>query len=149
MKQTWKDIEIGIDAIAPSIKKFNPEYIVGVSDGGRAVATLLGAKISTHVYSHDLNLKDPNYSNTTVCWMAEDASNEMRILLVLDHYDEDMIEWIKKDWDSSVFKEVLPYWNKTVKVATITAITGTNTSPDFVAYTYEGGTQCRFPWSST
>jgi len=79
---------------------FDPDYIVGISRGGLIPATFLSYKLNTKLYTLDVELDDMSYT-TSNTWMAEDAFNGTKILLVDNINDGKVFNWIMEDWKSS------------------------------------------------
>ena len=83
---TWHDIEKNVNNLAVQLYKDNwkPNYIVGIHSGGNIPATMLAKMLNITSYSLDVRLRDGTDSPESNAWMAEDAYNFKKILIVDD-----------------------------------------------------------------
>ena len=101
---SWTDVEKHVNNIAVQLYKDNwkPDYIVGLHSGGNLPATMLGKMLGIKTYSLDVRLRDGGEDLESNAWMAEDAYNLKKILIVDDINDSGAtINWIKNDWPAS------------------------------------------------
>jgi hypoxanthine phosphoribosyltransferase len=99
---------------------WRPDYIVGITRGGLVPAVLVSHLTGIKMYTLDVRLRDGEYDNESNCWMAEDAHAGKKILIVDDINDSGAtLEWIKKDWNSSVYNMEDTVWGNSVRFATI------------------------------
>lgn len=98
------------------ISGWRPEYVVGLTRGGLVPAVMI-----SHYFEVPCEtLKPKSESNT---WMAEDAYNGKKILIVDDitNYGS-TINWIMEDWRSSCFPNSEKWedvWGKNVRFANL------------------------------
>lgn len=112
-----------IDNIVNSIGDWRPDYIVGITRGGLVPAVLVSHLTGIKMYTLDVRLRDGGdgeYDNESNCWMAEDAHAGKKILIVDDINDSGAtLEWIKKDWNSSVYNMEDTVWHNNVRFACV------------------------------
>lgn len=94
-----------------------PEIIVGVTRGGAVPAVMLSHFMQCKMVGLDVSLRDSDNGPESNCWLAEDAANGKRILIVDDINDSGAtIDWIVNDWD---YAGDSIKWGENVRVATI------------------------------
>ena len=104
---------------------WRPDVIVGLTRGGLHPANLISQYLNVPMHSLDVSLRDtgPNMGPESNCWMAEDALEGMKILIVDDINDTGAtLEWIVDDWKSSCQPDSSEWNNvygKNVRIATI------------------------------
>ena len=121
---SWTDVEKHVNNIAVQLYKdgWKPDYIVGLHSGGNIPAVMLGKMLDIKTYSLDVRLRDGDGDGPeSNAWMAEDAYNGKKILIVDDINDSGAtINWIKNDWPANALP-LDPRWNDiwsdTVRVA--------------------------------
>jgi uncharacterized protein len=120
----WHQFNIMIDALADKIKAsdWQPDYIIGLTRGGLIPATILSHRLKTKLNTLKVSLRDEAECEHN-CWMAEDAYNKKKILIVDDLNDSgSTINWIMKDWMESCLMEDPVWddvWGHSVKVAVL------------------------------
>jgi hypoxanthine phosphoribosyltransferase len=151
-------VEHLVQSIAHDIEKDNwrPDYIVGITRGGLVPANLLSQYLDVKMYSLDVCLRDHTDATgpESNCWMAEDALDGKKILIVDDINDSGAtLQWIVDDWKTSC-RPHSPEWQdvfgKNVRVAAMI----NKPSSDFKDVTYSGKTLVKgtdnawivFPW---
>lgn len=175
---TWQNVENAAVTIAMQMYNDNwrPDYIVGITRGGLALALLLSHLMKVKMYTIDVSLRDndTDMGPESNLWMAEDAfgcmydeainqsvshpEHRKNILIVDDINDTGAtLNWIKKDWqsgclpnDTETWGEV---WNSNVRFATITD----NLSSEFgdVKYYYDAVNKAEddvwliYPWEQS
>lgn len=111
---TWHDVEKHVNNLAVQLFRDNwkPDYIVGIHSGGSIPAVMLGKMLGIKTYSLDVRLRDGDGDGPeSNAWMAEDAYNGKKILIVDDINDSGAtINWIKNDWPASAYP-MDPQWN--------------------------------------
>ncbi len=121
---SWHDVEKHINNLAVQLFRddWKPDYIVGLHSGGNIPATMLGKMLGIKTYSLDVRLRDGDGDGPeSNAWMAEDAYNFKKILIVDDINDTGAtINWIKNDWPASclpIDPRWYKIWDDTVRVA--------------------------------
>lgn len=83
------------------LDNWRPEYVIGLTRGGLLPATLISHYFKVPMNALGVSLRDSNTVNESNCWMAEDALNGKRILVVDDINDTgETLQWIVNDWRS-------------------------------------------------
>lgn len=109
-----------------SVTGWRPDYIVGITRGGLLPAVMISQYFNVPCETLKVSLRDHGGENPTESnlWMAEDAFNGKKILIVDDINDTGAtFNWILKDWQSSclpndsAWKEMV--WNSNVHFATV------------------------------
>lgn len=111
---SWDDIRGHVSGLSRQLVATNwrPTYIVGLVRGGTIPATMLSHFFDVPMHALKISFRDDEDTETN-CWMAEDAYNEMNILVVDDINDSGKtLNWLKQDWESSCFPEDQPKWKK-------------------------------------
>ncbi len=121
---SWNDVEKHVNNLAVQLYKdeWKPDYIVGIHSGGSIPAVMLGKMLGIKTYSLDVRLRDGEGDGPeSNAWMAEDAYNFKKILIVDDINDTgDTINWIKQDWPASALpmdSRWYHIWEDNVRVA--------------------------------
>lgn len=120
---------------------FHPDYIVGLTRGGLHPANLLSQYLEIPMHSLDVSLRDSksHMGPTTNCWMAEDALDEKKNILIVDDINDTgaTLQWIVDDWKSSC-RPRSPDWKNVftanVRIATLVH----NEASGFHAVSYFG-----------
>lgn len=112
-----------------SISDWTPDYVVGITRGGLTAAVMISHYFNKPCHTLQVSLKDWNLTETNA-WMAEDAYNGVKILIVDDINDSGAtINWILEDWQGSAFpKDEIwnTLWNNNVRFASIVDNTASN-----------------------
>ena len=125
-KVYYTDKQIGSmihDIICQLVKDYwKPDYIVGLTRGGLIPAVKISHYLGIRMETLTVSLRDDGECESN-CWMAEDAYNGMKILIVDDINDSGAtLEWIKIDWACSAYKNDPKWdgiWNESVRFATL------------------------------
>ena len=97
---------------------WRPDYIVGITRGGLIPAVLMSHYTGVKMHTLDVRLRDGDGECESNFWMAEDACNGKKILVLDDINDTgETFKWIKKDWEGSVIDDI--DWGNTVRFAAI------------------------------
>jgi hypoxanthine phosphoribosyltransferase len=123
---TDKQIDALIHNILRQIIKdqWVPDYIVGLTRGGLVPAVKISQYLDIPLETVKVSLRDGSDDGCeSNCWMAEDAYDGKKILIVDDINDTGAtLEWIKKDWQSSAFPGDEKWdgiWNESVRFAAL------------------------------
>ena len=120
---SWHDVEKHVNNLAVQLFRddWKPDYIVGIHSGGNIAATMLGKMLGIKTYSLDVRLRDGGGGLESNAWMAEDAYNSKKILIVDDINDSGAtINWIKEDWMANALPhdpKWFDIWGESVRVA--------------------------------
>lgn len=100
-----------------------PDYIVGINRGGLVPAVKISHYLCIQMETLTVSLRDGGDRCESNCWMAEDAYDGKKILIVDDINDTGAtLEWIKKDWSLSAYRDDPKWdgiWNESVKIAAL------------------------------
>lgn len=127
-KISWQEFQGLVAKICRDIanSEWRPDYIVGITRGGLLPAVMISQYFNVPCETLKVSLRDHGGENPTESnlWMAEDAFNGKKILVVDDINDTGAtINWILKDWQSSclpndpAWSELI--WNHNVHFATV------------------------------
>ena len=169
-KFNWKDVEKAASHIILEMyqDEWKPDLIVGITQNGMVLATILSHTLEIPLVSISVDLKDDFIGTETNCWLADWAfginnPKETGIsgsrwdpklrkkILVVDAVNDDgsVFNWIKEDWAAScypaetdVWKSI---WHKTVRFA---AMVDYLNSDFLVDYTWKEteDKSIRLPW---
>jgi hypoxanthine phosphoribosyltransferase len=135
---TWQQVEGAcLDLSRQMVQdSWLPKYIVGISRGGLTPANLISQYLDIPMATLMVSLRDGGIK-VSDCGMAEDAYNNVNILVVDDINDQgSTIAWIKQDWQSSCLPGETQWqnvWGQNVRFATLT---NNLSSKEDVDYTY-------------
>jgi hypoxanthine phosphoribosyltransferase len=122
---TWQDVESQTQEILRQIQldAWQPDYVVGLTRGGLVPANLISQYLAVPMECLKVSLRDDAGQSESNLWMAEDAYNSKRILIVDDINDSGAtLNWIKEDWQESCLPEAdrwFKIWGDNVRVATL------------------------------
>jgi hypoxanthine phosphoribosyltransferase len=134
--------------------EWRPDYIVGLTRGGLIPATMLSHYLDIPMHTLKVSLRDDANGPESNLWMAEDALEGKKILIVDDINDTGAtLNWIQDDWMNSALPDNEQWnhiWGDTVR----TAVMINNEASDFTAVDYAGlninkleePIWCVFPW---
>lgn len=173
---TWQDVEAAANTIVNDLAADNwrPDYVVGITRGGLALALLLSHKLGVRMETLKVKLRDVADGECceTNCWMAEDAFGyannynattggwsdplaRKKILVVDDINDSGAtFAWIKDDWQNSCMPNN-PVWTDEIFGGNVRfAVMTENLSSDFGSVSYywhevnkaEDNTWLVYPW---
>lgn len=152
---TWDDVETAANAIMASMAedRWRPDYIVGVTRGGLALALILSHRLGVRMETLKVKLKNNEADEgcESNCWMADDAFgylssedqsiyksrwdiNKRKKILIVDNINNTgaTVNWIKQDWQSSCLPNEDSWntvWGHNVRFAVMTE----NLSSEFTA----------------
>ena len=98
-----RDVRKFVHSIVRSMNKdgWRPDYIVGLTRGGLVPANMLSQYLDIPMHTLKVSLRDDNFDPESNLWMAEDALEGKKILVVDDINDTGAtLNWIQQDWPS-------------------------------------------------
>lgn len=101
---------------------WRPDYVVGITRGGLQPAVMISHYFDIPCNALKVSMRDDNESESNL-WMAEDAYNGKKILIVDDINDSGAtLNWIMKDWPSGCYPSDNKWesvWNNNVRFAVV------------------------------
>lgn len=122
---SWQDVEHQTQEILRQLQQDNwqPNYVVGLTRGGLIPANLISQYLEVPMETLKVSLRDDNSLPESNLWMAEDAYESKKILIVDDINDTGAtLNYIKKDWQSSCLPNSDHWnniWSNNVRVAVL------------------------------
>ena len=122
---TWQDVERQTQEILRQLQRdaWMPDYVVGLTRGGLVPANLISQYLEVPMECLKVSLRDDNTGPESNLWMADDAFEQKRILIVDDINDSGAtLNWVKEDWMSSALPDNPKWaeiWGDTVRVAVL------------------------------
>ena len=136
---------------------WRPDYIVGLTRGGLVPANMLSQYLNIPMHTLKVSLRDDANPPESNLWMAEEAFNQSKKILVVDDINDSgaTLNWIKQDWQSSCH----PYsetwndvWSNNVRFAVLINNEASEyRDPDYIGKMinkYENPEWCVFPWEN-
>lgn len=91
---------------------YKPDYVVGLTRGGLIPAVMLSHYFDVPMHTLTVSFRDNDIGPESNLWMAEDAYQGKKILIVDDINDTGQtLRWIKDDWESSSGFPTSEHWN--------------------------------------
>jgi xanthine phosphoribosyltransferase len=127
-KVSWNEFQGLVANICRDIanSEWRPDYVVGITRGGLLPAVMISQYFNVPCEALKVSLRDNGGEHATESnlWMAEDAFNGKKILIVDDINDTGAtVNWIIDDWCSSCVAEKhwkdTDTWNYNVRFATV------------------------------
>ena len=122
---SWEQVQGAVLEIARQMQIHNwrPDYVVGITRGGLVPANLISQYLAIPMETLKVSLRDGGEPESNL-WMAEDAFNGKKILIVDDINDTGAtVNWIKQDWPSGCFPQCDKWpaiWGDNVRFAVLT-----------------------------
>jgi hypoxanthine phosphoribosyltransferase len=122
---TWQDVERQTQEILRQLQRdaWRPDYVIGLTRGGLVPANLISQYLEVPMECLKVSLRDNSSEPEHNLWMAQDAYEGKRILIVDDINDSGAtLNWIKSDWEDFHPSKKGPWagiWNDTVRIATL------------------------------
>ena len=123
---TWSDVERQTQEILRQLQRdaWLPDYVVGLTRGGLVPANLISQYLEVPMECLKVSLRDNASEPESNLWMAEDAYNGKKILIVDDINDSGAtLNYIKQDWqESSGFNPNINWdyiWEQSVRVSVL------------------------------
>lgn len=122
---SWNDVQRQVQELIRQMWKdgWTPDYVVGITRGGLTPANLISQYLGCRMETIKVSLREGEDNCESNLWMAEDAFNGKKILIVDDINDSGAtLSWIHKDWPSGCFptdEKWNSIWGNTVRVAVL------------------------------
>jgi hypoxanthine phosphoribosyltransferase len=122
---SWQDVERQTQEILRQLQRdaWMPDYVVGLTRGGLVPANLVSQYLEVPMECLKVSLRDDASQPESNLWMAEDAYEGKRILIVDDINDSGAtLNWIKQDWQDSCLPETdrwFKIWGNNIRVAVL------------------------------
>ena len=138
---------------------WTPDYVVGIVPNGIVPAAFIAQYLGVPLNSLHVDLTDSvlstlrEYDDTQTesnCWMADDAAGwqakrPFNILIVLNRNDNDVIDWIRNDWESSnSTADWSTIWHKSVRFAALVDVLENSTPVSYAAHEVESADNINF-----
>lgn len=132
---------------------WKPDYIVGINRGGLVPALKISHYLGIIMETLTVSLREDENRCESNCWMAEDAYDGKKILIVDDINDTGAtLEWIKNDWSLSAYREDPKWeaiWNESVRFAVLVDNDASSTQVNYVGKSINKAEDPQwivFPW---
>jgi uncharacterized protein len=122
---TWRDVERQTQDILRQIQRdtWRPDYVVGLTRGGLVPANLISQYLECPMECLKVSLRDDASQPESNLWMAQDAFEGKKILIVDDINDSGAtLNWIMKDWTDGCLPQDNRWnkvWGNNVKAAVL------------------------------
>jgi xanthine phosphoribosyltransferase len=121
----WSDVERQTQEIIRQmyLDDYHPDYVVGLTRGGLVPAGLVSQYLETPMETLKVSLRHDGDQCESNLWMAEDAYDGKKILIVDDINDSGAtINWIRQDWQRNKAPEDPKWasiWGGNVRIAVL------------------------------
>ena len=155
---TWQDAKHHTQELLRKMQQdqWRPDYVVGLTRGGLIPANLISQYLDVPMHALKVSLRGDGENDTeSNLWMAEDAYNGKRILIVDDINDSGAtLDWIVEDWCSGCFPDDPRWkaiWGHTVRVAVLVDNDASHTAMPISYYSLDINKEADpcwivFPW---
>ena len=122
---TWEDVECQTQEILRQLQRdaWMPDYVVGLTRGGLIPANLISQYLEVPMECLKVSLRDDTSQPESNLWMAEDAYDGKKILIVDDINDTgSTLNWIRQDWQNNCLPNHPNWanvWGNNVKIAVL------------------------------
>jgi hypoxanthine phosphoribosyltransferase len=154
---TWRDVESMTLDLVRSIDRsdWRPDYVVGLTRGGLHAANLISQWYHIPMETLKVNLRDHAETGPeSNLWMAEDGLQHGKKILIVDDINDSgaTINWIKDDWNSSVFNGNVDAWGNNIRIATLVDNSASDADVDYACVGInkldDPDLWITFPWES-
>lgn len=153
-----RDVRTWVHSIIRQMNADNwhPDYVVGLTRGGLIPANMLSQYLEVPMETLKVSFRDDEERQDTSVWLADEAFEGKKILIVDDINDSGAtLNWIKKDWMSAT-PNSHQRWDSVWNGSTRFAVLINNDASEFKDPTYVGKTinkldnpeWCVFPWEN-
>ena len=122
---SWNDVQRQVQELVRQMWQdgWTPDYVVGITRGGLTPANLISQYLGCPMETLKVSLREGADKCESNLWMAEEAFEGKKILIVDDINDSGAtLSWIKQDWSSSCLPSDSKWesvWGGNVRVAVL------------------------------
>jgi xanthine phosphoribosyltransferase len=122
---SWNDVQRQVQELVRQMWQdgWTPDYVVGITRGGLTPANLISQYLGCPMETLKVSLREGVDKCESNLWMAEEAFEGKKILIVDDINDSGAtLSWIKQDWASSCLPNDPKWesvWGGNVRVAVL------------------------------
>lgn len=122
---SWNDVQRQVQELVRQMWQdgWTPDYVVGITRGGLTPANLISQYLGCPMETLKVSLREGVEKCESNLWMAEEAFEGKKILIVDDINDSGAtLSWIKQDWPSGCLPNDPKWesvWGNNVRVAVL------------------------------